>query len=124
MIEQILSWLRDLGLSDMEAEHLGPREGDMGLFCRGREVLWERQDILGGKLCRQRLVFLVDIRGGTLEILEAGMILEPMLRLTAPYFGEDQKILLENGRTVKDNGSGIPVKEYKLTVEYTTKEEA
>ena len=39
MIEQILSWLRDLGLSDMEAEHLGPREGAMGLFCRGSEVL-------------------------------------------------------------------------------------
>ena len=40
----------------------------------------------------------------------------------APVFGQDQRILLEKGRTVKDSG-GIPVREFQLTVEYTTKEE-
>lgn len=122
MIEQILTWLRLLGFPNVEAEHLGPREGDMGLFCRGREVLWERQDILGDTLCRQKVVFLVDVRSRETDVLELGLLLEPMIQKTAPVFGEDQKILLEKGRTVKDNG-GIPVKEFQMTVEYTTKEE-
>ena len=123
MIEQILAWLRGMGFSGVKAEYLGPKEGAMGLFCRGSEVLWKRQDILGDTLCRQRVVFLVDIRSRETEALDLGLLLAPYLQQTAPVFGEDQKILLEKGRTVKDNGSGIPIREFQLTVEYTTREE-
>ena len=122
MIENILSWLRLLGFSNVEAEHLGPCEGDMGLFCRGREVIREHRNILGARVCRQKAVFLVSLRTREKEPLDLAMMLEPILLQTAPTFGQDQKILLEKGRTVKDNG-GIPVKEFQLTVEYTTKEE-
>ena len=123
MIEQILSWLRRFGFPGIQPEYLGPREGDMGLFCRGREVTGQWEDILGRRVCRQKLVLLVAVRTQAPEALDVALDLEPMLMQTAPCFGEDQKILLEKGRTVKDNGSGIPVREFQLTVEYTTKEE-
>lgn len=123
MIETILLWMAGLGFYGVEPEHLGTSEGSVGLFCRGREVIRRWQDIMGNRLCRQKVVFLVAMRSRSPEPLELALALEEQLQQTAPYFGEDQRILLEKGRTVKDNGSGFPVREFQLTVEYTTKEE-
>ena len=127
MIENILAWLRLLGFPNVEAEHLGPCEGDAGLFCRGREVLEEHRDILGRRICRQKAVFTVALRTKDSGILDMILGLEQKIVQTAPLFGLDQKIYLEKGRTAKDSG-GIPVREFQLTVEYmtveyTTKEE-
>ena len=122
MIENILAWLRLLEFPNVEAEHLGPCEGDMGLFCRGREVLEEHRDILGRRICRQKAEFLISLRTAEPEILDVLLALEPVVCGSAPVFGQDQKIRFEKGRTVKDNG-GIPVREVQLTVDYTTKEE-
>ena len=123
MNEQILDWLRALGFPKVEPEYLGPFEGAMGLFCRGREVIREQRDILGRRVCRQKAVFLVAVRTGDFTALDQILQLEPLLLQTAPVFGLDQRIRLEKGRTVKHNGSAIPVLECQLTVEYTTKEE-
>ena len=122
MNEQILSWLRAFGFPGLEPEYLGPREGDMGLFCRGREVLREQRDILGRRVCRQKVVFTVALRTRETGPLSTILALEPVIVPAAPVFGQDKRILLEKGRTVKDSG-GIPVREFQLTVEYTTKEE-
>ena len=56
------------------------------------------------------------------KILDVILGLEREIVQTAPLFSQDQKIYLEKGRTAKDSG-GIPVREFQLTVEYTTKEE-
>ena len=122
MNEQILSWLRLCMLPGLQPEHLGPCEGDAGLFCRGREVLKEHRDILGRRICRQKAVYAVALRTEDPKILDVILALEPEIVRTAPLFSQDQKIYLEKGRTAKDSG-GIPVREFQLTVEYTTKEE-
>jgi hypothetical protein len=122
MNEQILAWLRAGGFPKLEPEYMGPCEGDMGLFCRGREVLKEDRDILGRRICRQKAVFTVALRTAEPKILDVILALEPVISRMAPIFGQDQKILMEKGRTARDSG-GIPVREFQLTVEYTTKEE-
>ncbi len=124
MIQQILSWLGGFPVfSGLTAEYLGPGAGAAGLFCQGREVLWERKDILGRGHTRQKLVFTLAARGPDEAFLAALLDLEPQLETTAPKFGEDQKVLLERGRTVKNDGRGLLRMEARLTVEYTTKEE-
>ena len=123
MYSKMLLWLTTIPqLRQLQPERLGPEEGSVGLFCKGREVLWQRQDILGGTLCRQRVVFILACRTAEPWPLETALLLERDLNLSAPYFGEDQKIFLEQGRTVKSDG-GFPEMEAKLTVEFTTKEE-
>jgi len=124
MLETLLSWLRGIpGLQDMTAEYLGPEEGAAGLFCRGREVLWQRRDILGALTCRQRAVFLLSIRSPDPALLSLTLTVEPEFRSIAPVFGLDQTLKLEQGRTVRNDGGGLPVIEARLTLEYTTKEE-
>ena len=123
MNEQILSWLRAAGMPELEPEYLGPNEGAMGLFCQGRDVLWERRDILGNRICRQKLSFRLALRSRETHTLDRVLALEPMLRQSAPVLGEDRRVLVEKGRTVRDNGCAVPVREINITVEYTTKEE-
>ena len=94
----------------------------MGLFCRGVEVTREQRDILGRRVCRRKAVFTLAKRTREVAFLDQIPALEPVITPAAPVFGQDQRILLEKGRTVKDSG-GIPVREFQLTVEYTTKEE-
>ncbi len=124
MLETLLSWLREIpGLQDMQAEYLGPENGASGLFCRGREVLWQRRDILGHLTCRQKAVFVLSFREPDPYLLSVLLTAEPEFRNIAPVFGLDQSLKLEQGRTVRNDGGGQPVLEVRLTLEYTTKEE-
>ena len=116
MTNEILQWLRGLpGLSGLEWEHLAPTAGAAGLFCRGRELVWERRDIQGGIRCRYRLELTLSLHTHRETFLDLDL-------QNPPQLGLDQTVRLEQGRIVKDDGLGLPRREARLIFEYTKEE--
>ena len=117
MTNEILQWLRGLpGLAGLEWERLGPGAGSAGLFCRGRELVWERRDIQGGIRRRYRLELTLSLHTDRETFLDLDL-------RNPPQLGLDQTVRLEQGRIVKDDGLGLPRREAKITFEYPQKEE-
>ena len=119
MIQEVLNWLRSWPvLGRLKPERLDPDPGDAGLFCQGRTVLWQRRDILGRTLMRQRLEFLLAVHTLDPEALEGFLLLDDLTG-SAPVLGMDQTVSVTQGRAVRSDGQGILRCQAKITFEFT-----
>lgn len=121
MIETVFQWLAAYpGLEGLTLERLDAAPGSAGLFCKGRQVLWRREDILGKGTVRQRLAFALEIHrtgaGGPQEFLD----LAQWATATAPRLGMDQTVSLEKGCLDKAGPNGTARYGATITFEFTS----
>ena len=122
MTQEIFHWLAGIpGLENLEAEQLGSFPGCAGLFTRGQQLLWERADILGSRLRRRKLSFLLAVvaASGSVNPLEN---LEERALGSAPTLGEAQTVAMEKARLIRDSGNGLARFQTEITFTFTTKE--
>lgn len=121
MIETVFNWLAaQPGLQNLQLEALCAAPGSSGLFCKGQEVLWRRQDILGKELRRMRLTFRLCLhRTGTGAPAQL-LALTQTAESAAPILGLDQTLSLEQGRMVRSGAGGIARYELRITFEFTS----
>ena len=125
MIEQVKQWLEGLpGLEGIEHKILEQYAGEIALNCRGQEILWEKENILGGKTRRLRLSFGLGTHSTDMHDLEIPLLLNRKAVLNgAPVFGKNQTVKIEHGQAVMADNEGIIRMEAMLTFEYTEEEE-
>ena len=124
MTEEIVNWFRQaLGITQLTPEYLAPEDGAAGLFCRGREVVWQRRDICGCQIRRLRLTLLLAMHTAKAPDMDLAEQIDDALQRFAPTLGLDQTVRLEQARVVKQEGWGLVRTEARLTFEYTQKEE-
>lgn len=124
MIEQVRAWLSELpGMEGIEHKIIEPYPGDLALQCLGQDVLWEKEDILGGKKRRLRLRFGLGRHTTDINDLEIYLLLNRKAILsTAPVFGDNQTVKVEQGRTELADNEGVIRMVALLTFEYTEEE--
>ena len=122
MTETVLQWLAGVeGLQGLKPEQLDAASGSCGLFCKGEQLLWEKRDILGGRLRRRKRTFLLVIHRPAGSLCPMETIAQKALA-SAPVFGEDQTVAMENARLSRDTGLGIARHQMEITFTFTTKE--
>ena len=125
MIDKVTQWLKTLpGLEGIDHKILDQYAGEVAVNCRGQEVLWEKDNILGGKKRRLRLCFGLGTHSTDMSDLKIPLMLnrEDVLD-TAPVFGKNQTVKIEHGQAVLADNEGIIRMEAMLTFEYTEEEE-
>lgn len=127
MIEKIKSCIAAFpGLRDFifTAEALGPQPGSAALVCKGREVLSQKQDILGIETRRVRMHFVLMLHGAKDPLADDPALAQALLEFgrwlpgNAPIFGENQTVKAEKGRLAAASGTGIARYETQVVFEF------
>ena len=118
MQNTVYCWLKAMpGLEALEEEKLCAAPGAAGLFCKGRKVLWRREDILGAVRTRQSLTFHLCLHSTSREVPD---FLWKLDTRNAPLLGADQTVTVTQGRMTRDGGTGICRYEAVITFTFTS----
>lgn len=115
ILEIVRAWLVAQGILPA-VDSCGITPGETGLFPLGQEQLWLREDVLGNRVQRVRYRFLLrrsEIPGDR----AANWLLQLQSTAAAQPPEGFLQFRAENGRFVKQTGTGLGIYELRLTAE-------
>lgn len=117
VLETVRLWLVGQGIVPA-VDRLTVAEGDTGLFPLGRQVLWEKEDVLGGVRRRVRYDFLLRqmaIPGE--DTAKKLLALQEATTNTPPDLGEGSQFRGVQGKITKKAATGLGIYELRLIAE-------
>lgn len=133
ILEKLRQWLMGFpgwGDAPLAVDTTGSEPGSCGLFPLGQELLERREDVLGGSVCRWRMVFTLRrtaIRGdsGWLLAFQKWVQSQNEQRL-CPVLGDEparEQLRAEGGKLVAPAKAGTACYEVRLTAEFIKRHE-